>query len=94
MEGALISNEDTITAKENELQTLIAKVKENENILAAYSNKISQGQFEITEENSSVVFELIRKLTQSVELLNVEVRTKNQSRIGILQRRVILCYKA
>jgi hypothetical protein len=63
-------------------------VKENERILTAYSNKISDAGFEITDENSSAVFELIKRLTISVELLNVEVRTKNKARISILEKRV------
>lgn len=88
LEGALISNEDMITAKESELQSLVTKVKENERILEAYSKKVMDGAFEVTEENSSALFELIRRLTQSVELLNVEMRTKNQTRIAILQKRV------
>lgn len=77
-----------ITAKESELQSLVTKVKENERILEAYSKKVMDGAFEVTEENSSALFELIRRLTQSVELLNVEMRTKNQTRIAILQKRV------
>lgn len=88
LEGAIISNEDAITAKDSELQSLITKVKENERILEAYSKKVSGMQFEVTEENSSALFELIKRLAQSVELLNIEMRAKNQTRITILQRRL------
>lgn len=78
-----------MTAKDNELQTLIMRVKENERFLSAYSKKMNaDGDFEVTNDNSSTVFELIKRLTQSVELLNVELRTKNQTRINILQKRV------
>lgn len=48
----------------------------------------ADGELDVTDSNSSTIFDLIKKLTQSVELLNVEIRTKNQTRIGILQKRV------
>jgi hypothetical protein len=91
LEGELVETGDQMNKKESELQELVDKVKKSEKALAQFSGKLNQEGFNITDGNSSAAFDLIKELSTNVEILNIEIRSRNQQKINILSKQVTEC---
>lgn len=88
LEGKLIDTSDQINAKDDQLNSLISKINESEKKLTDFSGKLKKDGFDLSDKNSSIIFDLIKQLSQNVETLNIEIRAKNQVRINLLTKRV------
>ena len=88
LEGKLIDTSDQINEKDDQLNSLISKINESEKKLTDFSGKLKKDGFDLNDKNSSIIFDLIKQLSQNVETLNIEIRAKNQVRINLLTKRV------
>ncbi len=66
------------------------KIKDSEKALSNFSGQGNKDGVVLSDENSHLVLDLIRQLSSNVEMLNVEIRTRNQLRLNTLARRVRL----
>lgn len=94
LEGELIDTGDKVNKKESEMQELIGKVKNSEKALSQYTGKLSKDGFNVTDQNSEAAFNLIKELSTNVEILNVEIRAKNQLKINHLSKQVVYSHPA
>lgn len=91
LEGELIQTEDKINTKDLEMHELMSKIKDTEKNITIHAEKLSKDGNLVSDQNSAHVFDLIKELSYNVEMLNVEIRAKNQFKITSLAKKVAYC---
>lgn len=67
----------------------MSKINASEKQISDYSSKLKKGgNIDISDMKSSELFDIIKELSNNVEMLNIEIRSNNQSKINILTKKV------
>ena len=88
LEEKLLDTSEKLTAKQKEAENLKRKVESSEKMILEYSKNLQVSGAGRSEEDTNGLYEMIKFLNKQVENLNVEVRTRNQTKLNKLNQKL------
>lgn len=84
----MIGQGNSMNEKEREMNDMVKKMEAGERRIADCANTLKRDGIDINSSNSEAILELVKSLSHNVEILNVEIRSKNQLKINSLTKKV------